>query len=103
MHFPAVVEAIMRVEEPQSGKGGRADRFGDVRGAFRGRAIPELALMRTPIATALPGHAGDSQFGGVAGRGVDLAGLAMRTYQNIAELQPVSYTHLRAHETGAYL
>eukprot|EP00959_Pyramimonas_sp_CCMP1952_P304800 6379191-Pyramimonas_sp.AAC.1 len=52
------------------------------------------ALARTLIATARPGYAGDSQFGGTAGRGVDLAGLAMRTYQNIAELQHTSILYL---------
>eukprot|EP00959_Pyramimonas_sp_CCMP1952_P268154 5606817-Pyramimonas_sp.AAC.1 len=52
------------------------------------------ALMRTPLAQALPSYAGDQQFGGISGRGVDLAGLTIRTFQNIAELSNTSIMYL---------
>eukprot|EP00959_Pyramimonas_sp_CCMP1952_P187797 3926688-Pyramimonas_sp.AAC.1 len=48
------------------------------------------SLVRAPLAVALPGYAGESQFGGIAGQGVDLAGLAMRTFQRIAEIKHTS-------------
>eukprot|EP00959_Pyramimonas_sp_CCMP1952_P012696 268576-Pyramimonas_sp.AAC.1 len=41
-------------------------------------------LLRAPIALALPHAAGDTQYGGISGRGVDLAALALRSFQNIA-------------------
>eukprot|EP00959_Pyramimonas_sp_CCMP1952_P056654 1183319-Pyramimonas_sp.AAC.1 len=41
-------------------------------------------LIRNPLAKVLPTFAGDPQFGGIAGRGVDLAALALRSFQELA-------------------
>ena len=106
LYFPVVVKAILRLEEPQQWKGGSYwqiwKRSGDPSWPIHSRAVmvsPQVgkkfrSLVRTPLADALPSYAGDSQFGGIAGRGVDLAGLAIRTFQNIAELKNTSIMFL---------
>ena len=38
----------------------------------------------TALAAGLPSQAGDSKFGGMSGIGVDLAALAVRSFQEIA-------------------
>eukprot|EP00959_Pyramimonas_sp_CCMP1952_P336321 7042376-Pyramimonas_sp.AAC.1 len=47
-------------------------------------------LLRAPLAEALPAYAGDSQYGGIAGRGVDLAALAVRSFQELAQTLKLS-------------
>eukprot|EP00959_Pyramimonas_sp_CCMP1952_P334988 7014925-Pyramimonas_sp.AAC.1 len=41
--------------------------------------------LRAPLAEALPAYAGGAQYGGIAGRGVDLAALAIRSFQELAQ------------------
>eukprot|EP00959_Pyramimonas_sp_CCMP1952_P156630 3275465-Pyramimonas_sp.AAC.1 len=75
LYFPVVAKTILRLEEPQQWKGGSYwqiwKRSGDPSWPQRSRAVmvsPQLgkkykSLVRAPLAVALPGYAGESQFG----------------------------------------
>jgi len=101
-YYPVVMKSVLRLEEPLQWKGGNYWNIWKRKAApakckhHRSVMISSQVgkkyrqLLREPLVQALPNEAGDSQYGGIEGRGVDLAALALRCFQELALLQKTS-------------
>ena len=113
-YFPVHTKACLRIEEPVAWKGGFSfDIFkgsGDPAVMLNSRSVMATshmskrhrALLRKELVQFLPEYAGPTQFGGIKGRGTDMASLTLWTHQAYAAAKGTSSAYIFIDAVSAF-